>query len=75
MEIRVKTGKLTKNLSIPNTYAPDSNYEFNDIRERWETVGDFARNLPTNITKCWRKDNNGQPKRNENNQKIIGGGH
>ena len=72
MEIRIKTGKLTKNLSILNTYAPDSNYEFNEIREYWEAVDNFAHNLPKNLIKCWRTDNNGQPQNNEENKKYIG---
>ena len=70
MEIRLKTGKLAKNLSILNTYAPGGNYEFNEIMESWGTSGNFIRNLPTNLIKCWHTDNNGQPQRNDNNRNI-----
>ena len=38
MEIRIKNGQLSKNIPILNTYAPDSNYEFSEIKEHWGEV-------------------------------------
>ena len=34
MEIRIKTGKLTNNIDILNTYAPVGNRDFSEITGR-----------------------------------------
>ena len=73
--VRIKTGKLTKNLSILNTYAPGSNYEFNEIKEHRGEVNKYITNQPKNLINCWRTDNNGQPLQNENNKMSSGTGH
>ena len=61
MEIKLQTGKLIKNISILNAYAPDSNHEFEEIKDHWDIVNNSTRNRPKNLIKCWRADNNGQP--------------
>ena len=72
MEIRIKTGKLTKNLSILNTYAADSNYEFSVIRERRGDVNKHIFAQPKNLINFRRTDNNGQPHQTEHNKNVIG---
>ena len=49
MELRIKTGNLTNSLSILNTYAPDSNREFNEINERRGATENYMPNLLPNI--------------------------
>ena len=46
MEVRIQTGKLTRILSIINAYAHDRNYEFGEISDYWETLGNYLSNRP-----------------------------
>ena len=71
MEIRLKTGKLTDNITIPNTYAPGRKYEFSEISERREQHITIY-NLPNNLIKCWCADNNGLPQHTDDNNTFIG---
>ena len=71
--MRLKAGKLNKNMSMLNTYAPDISYEFNEIKTRGGIVDNSIRIPPRNLIKCWRTDNNGQPKHTNGNQNFIGG--
>ena len=41
MEIRINTGKRTKNLRVLNACSHSSNYEFSESNERWETENNF----------------------------------
>ena len=71
MELRLQTGKLTKNLSIINTYEPDINYEFNEISDRWDKLNNYMQNQPKKLIKCWRTDNNGQPKQTNKHKQTC----
>ena len=72
MEMRIKTSRLTSNLSILNTYAPGIDYEYSEITERREATNNYMVNLPKNLIECWCTDNNGQPQYTEENKNIIG---
>ena len=71
MEIRIKTGKLTPNRSILNTYARDGNYEYEQINDHGRTLNDYIDTHPENLIKWRRTANNEQPIQTENSKNVI----
>ena len=46
MDLIVKTGRLADNSSVLNTYAPDNNYEFSEIKALLDSVSNYSENQP-----------------------------
>ena len=68
MEIRLKTGKSIKDISILNTYTPHTGYPIEYINRYWGKVKAYISLIPNKLIKIWRTDNNGQLCRNDANQ-------
>ena len=65
IEIRLKTGKSIKNISILNSYAPHMSYDKEEIKEYWARIQKYIDTIPNNLIKMWRADNNGQIAQND----------
>ena len=72
IEIRLKTGKSIKNISILNTYAAHIGYPTDALAKYWEYIEAYISLLPKNPIKIRRNDNNGQLSRNDANYNYIG---
>ena len=72
VEIRLKTGNATKDISILNTYAPHNGYPVEIINRYWEDINAYTSLLPQNLIKIWCTDNNGQLSNNDTNTQNIG---
>ena len=72
MEIRIKTSKSVKDISILNTYAPHAGYKIETLKNYWNNTNAYISLIPQKYLKIWRSDNNGQVYQNEANSYNIG---
>ena len=59
-ELRIKTGNNTGDLPSLYTYAPHMNYDTDEIDTYWQNLTDILNNIPNQLIKMRRTDNNGQ---------------